>query len=123
MKKMKQLSDLERRNRLNYEELVEANRLLSILMENASEKQCREWNTFSALIQRACRIPPGPPGADTPGCEGFEIGQEWRSETSPSTGVVKALRICGTLREIFGLVQIDSHDYSLVWLKLGQMAQ
>ncbi len=119
--KMKQLSDSERRNRLNYEELLEANRLLARLVESASGNQRREWGIFSVLVQRACRIPPGPEGADTPGCEGFEVGREWRNGTE--TGVVKALRICGTLREIYGLVQIDSHDHGLVWLKLGQLAQ
>ena len=116
--KLKQLSDPERRQHLTYEELLEANRLLVNLAATASGKQGRDWGVFSALIQRACRIPPGPEGADTPGCEGFNVDQEWRD--GQTTGVIKAVRICGSLREIFGLIQIDSHDHGLVWLKLGQ---
>ena len=119
--KLKQLPDPERRQHLTYEERLEANRLLINLVAKASDKQRREWSTFSALIQRGCRIPPGPEGAETPGCEGFDVGQEWRD--GQTTGIIKAVRICGALREIYGLIQIDSYDHSLVWLKLGQCTE
>lgn len=119
--KTRELPDEERRQHLTYEERVEVNKLLMKLWSEAAPAHGKLWKQFAPLAQRAFRIPPGPEGSDVQKCDGFEVGQEVKDGTG--TSVIKKLRICGELREIFGLLQTDSHDHGLWWSLLGQLAQ
>lgn len=120
---MKTWPDEQKREHLTYEERTEAYRLLHKLWGESTEKKYTkaDWNKFGFLIERSCRVPPGPEGADTPGCGTFEVGQEWGD--GDASGVIKKLRICGSLREVYGLIQINSHNHGLVWLKLGELRE
>ena len=118
--KTRQLSDEERRQHLTYEERVKANKFLMKLWSEAAPYTKKIWDVFGPLAQRSFRIPPGPDGHAVKRAGEFKVGQRWI--TAGGTGsVIKRIKICGTLLEIFGLVQIDGHDHGLVWLKLGEM--